>query len=286
MAVASVYSMDKDIEHSLPDQQLIAAFVKGMLKAGPPKPKAQAKNAYAGHIELVQPVIVEKAGASVGVEDTFSKEDIDAIKRLLNEGKLNLKEKDKYGFTVLHRAAAEGRTETVRLLLAAGAEVDEGDKHRLTALFHAAHRNQGAVVKLLILAGADVMAKGYFAEQDETALHTAAVMGHSEIAKQLLEAGAEVNAKTYEGKTALLMAAEEGQSEVVQLLLKAGAEVNTTVRYGVTPLFRAAEAGHRQVVQLLIAAGANLEAQQAGRKPIHQACAYRHVDISCSDCVR
>ncbi len=47
------------------------------------------------------------------------------------------------------------------------------------------------------------MAKGYFGEQDQTALR--------EIAKQLLEAGAEVNAKTYEGRTALLMAAYFGE---------------------------------------------------------------------------
>ena len=87
---------------------------------------------------------------------------------------VDINERDKDGFTPLHRAAAQPNSHTI--------------------------------IQVLIDNGADVRAIDAFGD---TALHWAAFCGHLDSAKTLIENGAEATVANSEGKTALDAALEE-----------------------------------------------------------------------------
>jgi hypothetical protein len=109
----------------------------------------------------------------------------------------------------LRDAAADGRTETVRVLLASGADVHA--KNDL-ALRWAAYHGQTETVKVLLASGADVHAG------DDLALRWAAHDGHTETARTLLAAGADVGAGD---DYALRWATRNGHTETLRVLQEA-----------------------------------------------------------------
>ena len=131
--------------------------------------------------------------------------------------------KGKYNETPLHWAAAGGKTDGVKVLIKAGADVNTTDD------------------------------EGY------NPLHVTAYEGHTEIGKALIEAGADVDAKANRGSTPLHLAAHEGKRETVKALLKAGAEIDVTDEWAQTPLYIATVKGHTEIVQALRKAGAEVE---------------------------
>lgn len=68
--------------------------------------------------------------------------------------KLDTNDRDRYGWTELHRKASAGADEAVRALLASSADVNALDEDGRTPLHWAAFRGHGAVVKALLEAGA------------------------------------------------------------------------------------------------------------------------------------
>jgi len=132
----------------------------------------------------------------------------------------------------LRWAAGKGRTETVRTLLEAGADVNaQGGMLGGTALIEAAGKGHTETVSLLLGAGADVDIQdkaGY------TALIQAAREGYTEIIPLLLEAGADVDIQDTMGRTALIQAARKGRTEIIPLLLEAGADPNIKDKSGYT----------------------------------------------------
>ena len=158
----------------------------------------------------------------------------------------------------LEAAAAEGDTETVKVLLAGGADVNAKEKRGMTALMLAAGDGHIETVEVLLTGGADINAKS---KDGMTALMLAAGDGHIETVKVLLAGGADVDAKAKDGMTALIRAAEFGHTETVKVLLAGGAEVNVKDKDGMTALIRAAEFGHTKTVKALMAGGADVEAK-------------------------
>ena len=63
------------------------------------------------------------------------------------------------GWTALHEAACNGRTEAARTLLHLGADVDRRTKEGDTALHKAARWGRVDIVQLLLLVGADARAR-------------------------------------------------------------------------------------------------------------------------------
>lgn len=105
------------------------------------------------------------------------------------------------GMTDLHWAAWDGRTGTVKKLLAHGADVNCRDKDGSTPLHVAAFKGRVKTVELLISKGADVNAKENL--HGSTPLHDAAGGGNVKIVELMIGAGADVNAKNKKGRTPL-----------------------------------------------------------------------------------
>ena len=103
---------------------------------------------------------------------------------------------DDEGLTVLHHVAARGyETETITVLLEAGADVAARDDEGRTALHRAAANPvEPEIAKALLNAGANVAARDRNAD---TPLHSAATNGARAVAL-LLEAGADPAARNYD----------------------------------------------------------------------------------------
>jgi hypothetical protein len=121
----------------------------------------------------------------------------------------------------LLKAAERGDTNSVKALIAAGADVDARARDDMTCLMKAARNGHTDTVKALIAAGADVNAHERL--HDWTALKMASWGGHAEMVKALLAAGAYVNLYTGSSHcpSALKYAEKYGHTQVVELLKKA-----------------------------------------------------------------
>ena len=190
---------------------------------------------------------------------------------------------DEWGRTPLHRAAREGDTAIVRVLVEAGANVNAGDWEGTTPL-HAAARSDSTIVRVLLNAAADIGARNDRGETplhhasrgadpnaaNETPLHEWTYRGpDSAVVALLVEAGADVNARTHSGSTPL-HGASSGRGPnpgIVAMLLAAGADVNARDWKGATPVWYGSR---EEIVNLLLAAGADVNAVDLwGRTPLH-----------------
>ncbi|GAB5358506.1 hypothetical protein AAMO2058_000464000 [Amorphochlora amoebiformis] len=106
----------------------------------------------------------------------------------------------------IHKAAKEGKEDTVLDLLKEGVSVDERGAQNRTPLHQATGKKFDEVVKILIDHKADVSLtdkSGY------TALHWAAMFDSVECAKLLVAASADINCQSKKGDSALHLAGEK-----------------------------------------------------------------------------
>jgi len=121
------------------------------------------------------------------------------------------------GFQPLGLAAYFGKTEAVKYLIKAGAELNSPSKNSLGV----------------------------------TPLQSAVAGGHLEITRLLLEAGASPNVRERSGHTPLHTAAHNGDVEIVRSLIFGGANVEAINEKNEKPLDMALKSGHDEVVNLL-----------------------------------
>ncbi|KAK5659030.1 hypothetical protein OQA88_1117 [Cercophora sp. LCS_1] len=217
----------------------------------------------------------------------------------------------------LHKAAYNGYTRTIKLLLDAGANVNEMYQGIGTPLHIAASCGHAKVAKALLDAGADVAIPNF---GGDTALILAIMSGHAQVGELLfaagavppmfdsmpsesrmihhamcgnvagvqaaLEAGVDPNFAEggvgSGGGTAMHCAAEMGRSQVISVLLQAGADVDPRVSAnGKTPLHLAAMNGHTEAVRVLLAAGADVNALTSiGHTPLDEGLRKGNVEAS------
>lgn len=159
-----------------------------------------------------------------------------------------------YG-SLLNWAAHNGRLDTVKLLLAHGADPKAKGNNRL--LLEPINRGRMDILKCLVEAGARLnKPKDLFFWQDYLAL--AAGNGRREMVEYLLKHDADPNGTDApSGESALEAAASTGHADIVELLLKAGANVNQRGSDGWSALMCACKHGDVASVELLLAHGAD-----------------------------
>lgn len=169
------------------------------------------------------------------------------------------REIDKGGYTPLLFAVQQGTLESVKLLLAAGADVNDTAPEGTSALVVAAHSGHGAVSAYLLERGADPNADG----GGYTALHAAILRGDVDLVKLLLAKSANPNAPLIKstparrnsadfalefdmiGATPFWLAARFLEPAIMRVLVDAGADPSFVMKSGVTPVLAAVQARRR-----------------------------------------
>ena len=121
------------------------------------------------------------------------------------------------GFFPLGLAAFFGHPETVRLLLARGADVTQVAKNpmRIQALHAAVAGRSREAVQLVVEAGAPINAQQHLGW---TALHEVVHQENVELTRYFLAHGADPKAQNDEGKSAIGLAADQGNAAILKLL--------------------------------------------------------------------
>ena len=176
----------------------------------------------------------------------------------------------------LHVAALVNADQSARVLLESGAKVNIKDDTGRTPL-HSVGLND-KVARLLIAHGADVNARDI---EGKTVLHYACGQNAPKIVALLLQSGANANARDANGINPLYMInanQRQNKEQVVALLLKWGANVNNLDNDGETPLFDAVRGSMLGVARLLVQKGAkiNVREKTEGATPLHYAAALNY----------
>jgi ankyrin repeat protein len=170
----------------------------------------------------------------------------------LLEQKANVNAPQGDGMTALHWATYHDDLDTVKRLVAAGADIKVANRYGVTPLSLACTNGNSDIVELLLVSGADANTT---LPGGETVLMTASRTGRLGPVKALLARKADVNARERKGQSALMWAAADGHLDVVDALLKAGADFRTPLPSGFTPFFFAVREGRSPVVFRLLEAG-------------------------------
>lgn len=167
-------------------------------------------------------LLAQASFAASGVADAVQNRDIVAVRALLKEhAAVNAAQPD--GTTALHWAAHWNDSETIALLLHAGADAKAVNRYGATPLSEAAAAGNAAIIEQLLNAGANPNTRT--TADGETVLMTAARAGNEDAVKVLLSHSADVNAiEAYKGQTALMWAAAEHHPAIVKELLEHGAD--------------------------------------------------------------
>jgi ankyrin repeat protein len=206
------------------------AKIKEMLKTDPTLARATDQNgvsaitkaAYYRKMEVVQELL--NAGVELNIFEAAATGQTQRVKELLKKDPQLANSFSSDGFTPLGLAVFFGNKDSVKALLAGGAQVNLASREsmKVTPLHSAAAAKEVEIARLLIASGADVNARQ--AEMGFTPLHEAASNGNIELATLLIEKGADINATTNDGKTPLAFAIERKQETMVEFLRKHGAK--------------------------------------------------------------
>jgi ankyrin repeat protein len=174
------------------------------------------------------------------------------------------------GQTQLHIATNQGDIDTVKALIANGANINAVTNFWHTPLHYAVNRSGFEIVKILLENGAKVNALSNF---DYAPLHYAANHGRIKIAELLIEKGAAINIQNMFGHTPLHCTANHpktqincdtcsngrytfcrgiyGRIEIARLLIEKGAKIYLEDEDGFTALEMARKFGYDEIVSLI-----------------------------------
>jgi ankyrin repeat protein len=156
----------------------------------------------------------------------------------------------------LRKAVTQGDLDTVKSLIADGADVNAKYGRRGTALYLAIESGHTDVARLLIDKGADVNARGgrWF-----TPLHLAVRFGQTDIAELLIAKGGNIDAQGSGMWTPLHLAVRFGNTDVAKLLIAKGADMYAETNQAMTPMLFSVLHNHPEIEKLLLSKGAQLD---------------------------
>jgi ankyrin repeat protein len=155
-------------------------------------------------------------------------------------------------------------------LIAAGADANRPLMSGETPLMVAAKRGNVETVKALLAGGANPNAQESSAGQ--TALMWALSSRQAAAVDELVKHGADVQLASKTGFTPLMFAAQQGDVDSGRILIRAGAKANDAQpKSGLTPLLIASAMGNAKAVDLLLDNGADPNAVDTnGYAPLHK----------------
>ena len=264
-----------------------------------------------GSVESVEMLL--RAGALLDVKDNMGRTALmwaqvtpghpgysnpEVVRALVNAGaNVNLTDVD--GVTALILAARADLTESIKLLLAKGAQVNAKDRwgnSPLTSAFDShyyahsdsTHHPALSTIKTLLTAGADIQTGN---SVGIPVLMLAARTNSVEALKMLLEAGAQISATDQKGRTVLMYEkwSYMPSVEVFRILIDAKADPNAVASDGRTPLMFATYGAPPEIIELLLERGAKASINardNSGQTALMHAAYYWSSDLKPEDQLR
>jgi len=163
------------------------------------------------------------AGAEIDVFEAAATGQTGRVRSLVKDNAALANAYSRDGFMPLGLAVFFGHQETVEALLAAGAEVNAVTKEamKVTPLQSAAAAGRLDIARVLIAHGANADVRN--PENGFAPLHEAAARGDVEFGRLLLDHGADINATMSDGRTPLGLALERKQAAMAAFLRERGA---------------------------------------------------------------
>lgn len=134
----------------------------------------------------------------------------------------------------------------------ASRRVNAPDYRKATTVYVAAEAGHSATVRLLIAARADLDKKTSEVEGGITALCAAARYGRDEACLLLTDAQADPNQRTDDGSTPTMFACLHGHASCLLVLLQAKGDIDLIANDGGTAIEMATRAGHGPIVEILL----------------------------------
>ncbi|OMO60459.1 hypothetical protein CCACVL1_24150 [Corchorus capsularis] len=204
---------------------------------------------------------------------TIQANDIEALKKLLEQADIDLNEQDDDGYSALMMAASGSHVEAFRLLLSVGANIKLSNKFGETAI---------SLLELNQINGDifDQIMLDYALEDPDFpisfyALHRAANRGDLNLVHILINRGCDVNAFDADGYTPLMLAARGGYGAICQLLISFGAKCDIENARHETALLLARKKGYgndaenvilNELARVLVADGSRVKKHTRGGK--------------------
>ncbi|XP_071086322.1 ankyrin-3-like, partial [Haliotis cracherodii] len=235
--------------------------------------------ARAGYVELVDFLVKKGADMSLvnsGGDNILHQAcrggDIETVKTVLAQDKLDINSRSKNGETPVMMAARAGYVELVDLLVKKGGDMslvnNSGDN-----ILHQACRggDEGTVKRVLAQDKVDINSRD---KRGWTPVVVAALARHGELVDFLVKKGADMSSVNNSGDNILHQACSGGDVEIVKRILALEkVDINSRDQNGETPVMMAARDGHVQLVEVLVKKGADMSlVNNGGDNILHQAC--------------
>jgi ankyrin repeat protein len=189
-------------------------------------------------------------------ETSFAlKNNLNKMQNLIGNNKIDINAPDKDGETAIFSAARKGTVESVKYLVASGANVNYKNKLNRTPLLIAAWNDSVDIVKYLYRIGSDVTIVDNFGMN---ALIASTWIDSIEVVKYLIETGLDINYVDENNQSVLSTAVWRKSVRVIEYLLGVGADIDSIDNDGETALFGAVWNNSIEIVKSLIEAGANI----------------------------
>lgn len=174
-------------------------------------------------------------------------------------------------YTALHTSVFRMDADTVRELLALGADPHQPDDIGRTPLQMAAWKGSLECLRLLMEEAPENPDPQKAMQARIDALYEAVFYGHHDVAAYLVGKGVALNRQNSHNEFILNACVQQRSPLYLDMLLAAGADPNVKDKFGMSPLMLAAQRGLIEEAQMLIAKGANPDIDGGFGRPLHAA---------------